>query len=215
MKKSTQLLKGLRENIRGISVALIIYIIGFSTIPLSGYYLENADIYFVKPHDLILDNIDQIDEFVIIGEITSLATVFLLWYTVLKYNFKPLTEYLLRASLMISLRSLCISLTPLAQIQDASTNGSLPLISTQYHGMFYSGHTAGAFLIYFLDNTNDKRIKLAKLFLASLTAISLLISHSHYSIDIVGGILAAYVFSKIEPNDRVRKMLRNVILGKS
>lgn len=57
--------------------------------------------------------------------------------------------------------------------------------------LFFSGHTMTIFTFYFL--TQNKILK--KLFLTSsiIIAVSLLIQHVHYSIDVIGAIIAAYI----------------------
>jgi ABC-type glycerol-3-phosphate transport system permease component len=193
---SKRLLNDLRNVSYPLLLSLIPYAFGFVIIFFAGQVLKDYYPNPVIPQDLILDNINEYQIFVIVGELASVTSVLLLAYTAYKQHLKNLPEYFSRSSVNLILRSLTIILTPLASIQEPATNGSLPIFSGMYYGMFYSGHTAGAFLIFFLDNYSSKTRNL-KFITACITATSLILSHSHYSIDIIGGILAAYAISKM------------------
>jgi len=61
------------------------------------------------------------------------------------------------------------------------------------NGEFPSGHMGVVFLCMLLvDKAKAPRIKAAMVVLVVVECVSLLISHQHYSIDIVGGILLSY-----------------------
>jgi len=89
--------------------------------------------------------------------------------------------YLLRAAIMV--------LTPLA-----SAHGEGPFVFTlAQYGMFPSGHTAAAvLLVLYTDRALAPRLKVVLATLAVTVTVGFLLSHGHYSIDLVGGFLLAY-----------------------
>jgi membrane-associated phospholipid phosphatase len=88
-------------------------------------------------------------------------------------------------------RALIMVLTPLAVPYDEATHFGLE--GVRNWGEFPSGHAA-TFLLYYLivDGDVSPRIKSALRWLLVGEIVALLVSHSHYSIDIVGGLLLAY-----------------------
>lgn len=61
------------------------------------------------------------------------------------------------------------------------------------HGEFPSGHMAFVFLCMLLvDKAKAPRIRAAMVVLVVAECVSLLVSHQHYSIDVVGGFLLSY-----------------------
>ncbi len=68
------------------------------------------------------------------------------------------------------------------------------LLNIYQHGMFPSGHTYLTAVIFFLiDRTRTPRLKTATGVLCIAEMILLLLSHAHYSIDLVGGLMVAYL----------------------
>lgn len=89
--------------------------------------------------------------------------------------------YLLRAGMTV--------LTPLAPAQ-----GDQPFIFTpQQYGMFPSGHVAALTLLALLTPSERPWARRVHLVLVVVMAAGLLLARGHYSIDVVGGLLLAYV----------------------
>ncbi len=189
-----------KKNILKIGLALGVLCIGIFSNYLGGAYLDKYYPNPVRPDDLVVDNVDQMDIFVKVGEV--MGWIQLMWVTVslTKQNFKDVPKYLILAGIFYIFRGITITLNPLATMQDPVANGSNPLFAELfYKGMFFSGHTGAAFLLFFLGWKNDnKRMRTVKFITASTVGVSVLLSHSHYSIDVVGGILAAYAVSNIK-----------------
>ena len=103
------------------------------------------------------------------------------------YFFVVGVGYLVRAVLM--------ALTPLGQpVGNNETMGIGLLLNIYQHGMFPSGHTCLAATIYFLmDRALAPRMKTAAGILVIAEMVTLLLSHAHYSIDLVGGLMVAYL----------------------
>lgn len=89
--------------------------------------------------------------------------------------------YLLRAALLV--------LTPFANANDGAP-AAFPLFQ---YGMFPSGHTAAMLLLArFTDVQTAPLTRAFEYALAAVVVLGLLLSRSHYSIDIAGGALLAY-----------------------
>jgi membrane-associated phospholipid phosphatase len=92
-------------------------------------------------------------------------------------------------------RAILMALTPLGQpVGNNETMGIGLLLNIYQHGMFPSGHTYLTAVIFFLvDRERAPGLKIATGILCALEMICLLLSHAHYSIDLVGGLMVAYL----------------------
>lgn len=170
-----------------------------------------------QPPDLILDNVPQSDTYIVLGE-TASAIQFLLVILLLvtaRARFRELPHLASLLILMFMIRGFVITLTPLGQIQPPSENYAADhwIAQNFYHGMFFSGHTASALIqVMFFHRFKIRGIRLSWVLLplATIQIISLLGSHQHYTIDIVGGAFVAYFvvhfdFTQLVPA-RLRRM---------
>ncbi len=197
LKFLKQLIDGFRKYSFELFIGFAIFLSGLTSAYIAGQFLDTNYPNPARPDDLILDSIDEIKVLVLVAEITSTTVSLFIVHKALATRLKELPEYFTKIGILYILRSISIVVTPLAQIQDAATNGSNPLLASLfYKGMFFSGHTGLAFLIYFLEKKN-KKLKIAKLFVATVTAVSVVLSHSHYTIDVIGGFLAAYFVANL------------------
>lgn len=190
-------------------VALFWVIVAVSIL-LNIHYLKTTYPNPVQPNDRLLDLFKENATFIWVAEIFSSVEVALVMFIFWTRGFKGAPYLLFMMGAMFMLRGFVITLTPLAQIQPPSKNYSDSYIVAQlfYHGMFFSGHTASAFIqaFYFKGHRLRPLIFLA----ASIQAIALLISHSHYSIDVVGGFFVAYSVSHFDWMRLVPPALREV-----
>jgi len=184
----------LNKNRKEILLGLSFYMMGVFSVFVAGVVLDEHFGAIPRSPDLLLDSFDQIKAFIIIGEVAVVLNMGLLFYSMFQDHLKWAGEFIAKAGILYMLRGLAIILTPLAQIQTDQSH-TFPLFNELYHGMFFSGHTGLAFLIYFTDKSGTWTKK-AKLALAIIVALSLILSHSHYSIDIFGGILVAYALDR-------------------
>lgn len=92
-------------------------------------------------------------------------------------------------------RAILMALTPLGQpTGNDETMGIGLLLNIYQHGMFPSGHTYLTAVIFFLiERSKTPRLKAAVGILVVAEMICLLLSHAHYSIDLVGGLMTAYL----------------------
>lgn len=152
----------------------------------------------VRPHDLILDFVPEMPQFLILGEIVGTAGTLIIITVMWQWRFEKLPMLLFLLGAMYLFRSFVILLTPLAQIQPPSENFTEAhwIAQNFYHGMFFSGHAASAFIQAFYIKGHSLRD--AALGLACVQVVVILFSHSHYTIDVVGGIFVAYFFTHFD-----------------
>lgn len=145
-----------------------------------------------RPPDLLLEQIPESTLFITVAEVLSASMLVVVALIFWRRHFVGLPHLLFLVGLMFWIRGYVILLTPLAQIQPPSLNydESHVIAQTFYHGMFFSGHTASAFIQAFYFRRH--RLYPLLLLLAIGQAFALIASHSHYTIDVVGGFFVAY-----------------------
>jgi len=163
-----------------------------------------------RPPDLVLDILPEMRAFIIVGEVFGLGQFFLVLILFAQRRFKGLPYLLFVLGVMYAIRAFTIVLTPLAQIQPPSVNYAENHIIAQsfYHGMFFSGHTASAFIQAFF--MKGHRLRPLLFVSASIQAFALLASHSHYTIDVVGAVFVAYTVTHFDFMRLVPRRLREV-----
>lgn len=166
----------------------------------------------VRPDDLLLDLIPETTAFIAVGDfITSgmfMLTIF--YYSIWQGNLRRLPQLLFLLAVMYLMRAFVINMTPLAQIQPPSENFPEDhfIAQTFYHGMYFSGHTASAFIQpLFFKGAKHRWVLFV---LASIAAFSLIASHSHYTIDVIGGFFVAYFIVKFDWMRLVPPFLREL-----
>lgn len=166
----------------------------------------------VRPDDLLLDLIPETTAFIAIGDMMTsgmfMLTIF--YFSIWQRNTRRFPYLLFLLAVMYLMRAFVINMTPLAQIQPPSENFSEDhfIAQTFYHGMYFSGHTASAFMqAFFFKGANNRWILFI---LASIAAFSLIASHSHYTIDVIGGFFAAYFIVKFDWMRLVPSFLHDV-----
>lgn len=154
----------------------------------------------VRPDDLLLDIFPENKAFVAIGDVMtgSLFALVVLYFGVWSGHVGRLPKLLFLLAIMYGMRAFVINLTPLAQIQPPSENFPEDhfIAQTFYHGMYFSGHTASAFIQAFFFKGH--RHQWILMLLATGAALALIFSHSHYTIDVVGGFFVAYFIVKFD-----------------
>lgn len=180
-----------------LAVSALIMIAGLLSVLISGRLLEGMYPEPVRPDDIILDRIPKVKIFASIKEVIIGLMVLMSLFSLGRDRFKRFPEYMTKIGILYGFRAFVMALTPLAQIEDPTANSTTPFfVIPFYEGMFFSGHAAFTFMLAFLEE--DPRIKCVLGVLATMVSASAILAHSHYSIDIVGGILAGYTISKLQ-----------------
>lgn len=146
-----------------------------------------------KPPDLLFDLLPHLWWMQFVVEAIYVGGAILLGvYAFRRENRRKIPEIIALFGLMEVFRAIIMVLTPLAAPYDAATHFTVNE-SVRNWGEFPSGHAATMLLFYLIiDRDTAPRIKLALLWMNVAEVIALLLSHSHYSIDIVGGYLLGY-----------------------
>jgi membrane-associated phospholipid phosphatase len=112
-----------------------------------------------------------------------------------RIDWKHSGYYLFVIGIGYLVRAILMALTPLGQpVGNNETMGIGLLLNIYQHGMFPSGHTCLAATIYFLmDRACAPRMKTAAGILVIAEMVTLLLSHAHYSIDLVGALMVAWL----------------------
>jgi len=125
-------------------------------------------------------------------------------YYVAKYAMKRLPEVLFGVGFIHWARALLIILTPMGRVYAyAKPYGIFQGIIT--HGQFPSGHAAAAALMFFLIEDKRRKLKWSCFWLLVGQIAVLLLSRGHYSIDIAGGLMIAYIAHR-KGDDWARKL---------
>lgn len=121
------------------------------------------------------------------------ALVLLVVYVVSKRRLRDVPEIAALYGLIDIFRAFIIVLTPLGAPYEEATHFNPSGGLFRLWGVFPSGHMATMLLFYLVvDHEEAPGIKRTLLVLLVAETIVLLTSHSHYSIDIVGGLLLGY-----------------------
>ena len=146
-----------------------------------------------KPPDLLFDLLPHLASSQFVVEAIYVGGAVLLGvYAFRKENRRKIPEIIALFGLMEVFRALIMWLTPLAAPYDAATHFTVNEAVRNW-GEFPSGHAATMLLFYLIvDRDTAPGIKRALLWMNVAEVFALLISHSHYSIDIVGGLLLGY-----------------------
>ncbi len=144
-----------------------------------------------RPPDLLFDVLPEVDVLRFATDAAILLAMLLLVVHVWRHGRDDLPSVLGIFAVFYTLRAFIMVLTPLALAHGDGTYLSL-LAVTQY-GNFPSGHAGAALLCYLLvERAAAPGLRATMLALAAVQWVSLILSRSHYSIDIVGGLLLAY-----------------------
>ena len=122
------------------------------------------------------------------------ATIIMMVYYAFWADRKRSGYYFFTVGIGYLARAILMALTPLGQpTGNNETMGIGLLLNIYQHGMFPSGHTYLTAVIFLLiDRERKPGLKIAAGIMCICEMITLLLSHAHYSIDLVGGLMVAY-----------------------
>jgi len=181
--------KDIAEHRNKILLALLFFgIAALSTIVSSNYVDE---VNTVSVPDMILDSIPVIDlTFLFVWGIVAVVAVYLLYPFL--YKPKKFHYALGMLSLFLLVRSAFMVLTHLR-----SPVGAIPIVRggvlqvlTYTNDLFFSGHAGIPFLGFLVFR--EDRIKYFMLFSSFVLAVTVLLMHVHYSIDVASAYFITY-----------------------
>ncbi|MDD5133197.1 MAG: phosphatase PAP2-related protein [Candidatus Nanoarchaeia archaeon] len=177
-----------------ILISLVFLLISTVLDYAAGIYV--SEIPGVVAPDLILDNIPTVDlDFIFTyGMIFMILVLFI--YPLL-FRVKDLHKVISQFSLLIMVRSAFTCFTHLKVPSDALTFNTPYIISflTFQNDLFFSGHTAIAFLGFLLFK--GEKIRYFFLITSIIMGITVLLMHVHYSIDVFSAFFITYGTFKI------------------
>jgi hypothetical protein len=177
-----------------IALSLLFFAIATILTYLAGIYVSNTQGSAVQ--DLILDHLPVVDlSFIFVfGEIAIIAAIFL--YP-LFFNVKELHKAASQLSLLILVRAIFICFTHLqAPAGAVSLSYPWPFTLLDFRNdLFFSGHTAIPFLGFLVFK--NSRIRWVFLAASIVMAITVLLMHVHYSIDVLSAFFITYGTYKI------------------
>jgi len=144
-----------------------------------------------RPRDLLFETLPHIDMLKYAADVAIVASILLLLVYALRRARRDIPGMVAVFAIFYALRAAIMVLTPLALAHgDGAYYSFLPI--TQ-NGNFPSGHAGAALLCFLLVDARDspvlRRVQLA---LAALEWVALIVSRSHYTVDVIGGLLLAY-----------------------
>lgn len=143
-----------------------------------------------RPADLLFEALPQVDVMRYGSDIAVFAALSLLLAYAIGRRRTEIPGMIAVFGIFYALRVVLMVLTPLAI---AHGDGQyLALLPITQLGNFPSGHAGATLLCFLLVDAGATRLRRVMLGLAALEWASLLLSRSHYSIDVVGGLLLAY-----------------------
>ncbi len=161
---------------------------------LAGNYVDRVGTVAVS--DLILDHIPSINLWFLLSYGFILILAIFIFYP-LFFNVKRLHVVISQFSLLVLIRSFFIILTHLKRPADAVVP-VLPKIYTMLafnNDLFFSGHTALPFLGFLIFR--KQKIGIFFLIATIVMAITVLLMHFHYSIDVFAALFITYGSFKI------------------
>jgi membrane-associated phospholipid phosphatase len=172
-----------------IAVSLLFLLIAIVFDIIAGTYVTKID--GVVAPDLILDNTPTIDlDFLFVWG--GIIIVLVIFGYPLFFEVKELHKAIAQFSLLILVRSAFICFTHLSTPSSALFFEVPSLISifTFQNDLFFSGHTAVAFLGFLLFK--DKKLKCFFLIASITMGVTVLLMHVHYSIDVFSAFFITY-----------------------
>lgn len=141
--------------------------------------------------DLILDNLPHADVSILYDIFCMIPVILVVIYIIHRKDYNRIPFFLVLSGIFYVVRGAFIVLTPFGN--PPMFTGSDPLFSGFSHyelGVYPSGHTGHVFLMYLL--VNDRKYRRIIMACLVIVVASLFISHGHYSIDILSGLLFSY-----------------------
>jgi hypothetical protein len=181
----------IKKNKRKIIISLFFLIVAVVLYSLSLDYLENHKGFAISP-DLILDNFGPYNlSYIYIWLFIAIVVIFFIYPLI----FKPgeLNYAINMFSFFLIVRSGFVIFTHLQLPSDAidvSFPGILRIFNST-NDLFFSGHAGLPFLGYLIFHDN-KKMRYFMLISSIVLAITVLVMHVHYSIDVLSAFFITY-----------------------
>lgn len=178
--------------IRPYSVALVVLGMGGISARLSSWLIGEFFPGRSVADDLVFELVPHIDALQYIADWALIAAVAgIAWYTFARDEAAG-PHAIALIGLMHVIRGPLNIMTPLGSpMGDGSYWGIVDYVQ---NGMFPSGHTATALILYLVvDRAKAPSLKRSMLVLFAVECFALVAGRGHYSIDVIGGAMLAYI----------------------
>ena len=173
-----------------ILLSLAFFLLANAASFFASRYVDN--IHAVSVPDLILDHIPTVNlEFIFVYGILLVFFVIIIHSVI--FHAKNFHQIIFQFSLLILVRSFFIMLTHLSIPEGGLIIANAPgLLKSFYfnNDLFFSGHTAVPFMAFLLFRKD--RIRIFFLAMTIILAITVLLMHVHYSIDVFSAFFITY-----------------------
>ncbi len=145
--------------------------------------------------DLLFTLLPNVPVLAYVTDPIMIATIALLFWYIFGYDRRYLPWHLVTVAVAYALRALLMILTPLGRpTGNLDSYGVSVVVNLKQHGMFPSGHTMLAAVIFLLvDGKRHPGFKRATGLLCLAEMVTLILSRGHYSIDIAGGVMLSLI----------------------
>lgn len=142
-----------------------------------------------RPRDLLFELLPHVSSLRYLSTIALIIGAIIYLVYVLKHARGDIPEFIAAYAMMHLIRTGIMILDPLANAHGAG-GYVFPIVQ---NGMFPSGHVATAVMfVRFIDARVEPGMRRAASAAAVVMVVSMILSHGHYGIDMVGGALLAY-----------------------
>jgi membrane-associated phospholipid phosphatase len=180
-----------REWLRRLAVSVLVLAFSGVLAGVSSWLIQALYPDRPRPPDLLFDLFPYWPWMQWGVEALYVTGIILLAVYAFRGRVDQIPEIITLFGLMEIFRAVIIILTPLATPMDEAARLGLPLVRNW--GEFPSGHAATVLLFYLIVDRDDApRLKTTMGVIVVAECITLIISHSHYTIDVIGGLLLAY-----------------------
>jgi len=165
--------------------------------------------------DLLFDLLPNIPFLAYITDPIMAAAIVLIVYYACNQGRRHMGFYFFTVGILYMLRAPLMILTPLGRpTGNLDSFGIFEIFGLKQHGMFPSGHVALAALFYFLiDGKRHSGFKWAMAMLGVAEIVTLILSRGHYSIDIIGGVMQAFIVITVMSRYKERFKIEEIKVG--
>lgn len=142
-----------------------------------------------RPRDLLFELLPHVSSVRYLSTIALIIGAIIYLIYVLKHARGDIPEFISAYAMMHLIRTGIMILDPLANAH----GGGAYVFPIVQNGMFPSGHVATAVMfVRFIDVRVEPGMRRAAAVAGAVMVLSMILSHGHYGIDMVGGVLLAY-----------------------
>ena len=192
-RKGLSLLQALGARTTLLSIGLLV-------LAATACFMASELIQYLYPDrpivpDLLFDLLPNIPFLAYLTDPIMAAALVLIIYYACNQGRRHMGFYFFTVGIMYVLRGPLMILTPMGRpTGNLDSYGILKIFELKQHGMFPSGHVMLAAIFYFMiDGKRHSGFKWAMAILGVAEIITLILSRGHYSIDIVGGVMQAFI----------------------